>query len=338
MIPVKKFPLHVTRYPYQVTNVTNLTISPSSNPHIISSSHLLIILLLFSFLPSSLMAQRGIQKAPHEFSINAGAGVATYVFSPIPKKSSSVGFSSDFGLGFTGFFSQQVGIHVGAGIGLFNVKSKVRELKTVSYKLRDPDYNDPRAEFYDLHTTLNRYNDIHKTLFITIPVMFHFQSVQKQYWNWNNTQKAGFYAMGGVKVMFLINNKYETRVPTIYNAAYYPELDNWADTQPFMGFGTFEGNTVKGSLDFGVMATLSVELGVKWRIENNMFFYTGVFFDCGLNDPIKDSRKSYGDFKNGLDAVRLRDEVPVLKYANRANLMMVGIKLHFAFSRQQRPF
>jgi len=331
--------IQVKNYKLQVTNVTNVTLSLSAFLRFCSSALLLFCFsafLLFSFLPLS--AQRAPQKAPHEFSINAAAGVSTYAFSPKPKKSSSVGFSSDFGIGFTGFFTQQLGVHVGAGFGLCNVKSTVRELKAVSLHLRDEDFTDTRYEFYDLHTTLNKYNDIHKTLYITIPVMLHFQTVQKQYWSWKNTQKAGFYAMGGFKVMFLVDNKYETRVPTIHNAAFYPEMNNWAGTQEFKGFGTFDGNTVKGKLDFAVMATFSLEAGVKWRIENNMFFYTGVFFDCGLNDPIKDSRKSYGDFKSALDAAKFRDEVPVLKYANRANLMTVGVKLHFAFSRQQRPY
>jgi hypothetical protein len=285
---------------------------------------LLVLLLMFSSL--HLMAQ----KAPHEFSINAAAGISTYAFSPTPKKASSLGYNCDFGFGFTGFFSRQVGVHVGAGFGLFNVKSKVNKLYSLT-----PDLYDKDIELhYELHTTLNGYNDIHKTLYINLPVMIHFQTIQKQYWSWKNTQKAGFYAMGGFKVLFLFNNKYEARVPTMYNAAYYPTLNNWADTQEFKGFGTFKGNAVTGSLDFGVLVTFSLEMGVKWRIENNMFIYTGVFFDCGLNDPIKDSRKPYNQFT---EPYQLK-EMTILKYADRANLMAVGVKVHFAFSRKARAF
>jgi len=290
-----------------------------------------LFILLFMLSSLHLWAQKN--KAPHEFSLNAGAGISTYAFTPTPKKASSVGYNCDFGFGFTGFFNRQLGIHVGAGFGLFNVKSKVNKLYTLTPNLSDLD--DKGKELpYELHTTLNGYNDIHKTLYISIPVMLHFQTIQKEYWNWNNTQKAGFYAMGGFKVLFLFNNKYEARVPTMYNAAYYPTLNNWADTQEFKGFGTFNGNAVKGNLDFGVLVTFSLEAGVKWRIENNMFIYTGVFFDCGLNDPIKDSRKSYKEFT---DPEQLK-KVTIMKYADRANLMAVGIKLHFAFSKRQRPF
>ena len=166
-----------------------------------------LFLLLFILSNLHVMAQRG--KPPHEFSLNAGGGISTYAFSTAPKKSSSVGYNFDFGIGFTGFVSQQFGVHVGVGFGQFNVKSKVNELLTLSKNLYDELWTDERAKYYDLHTTLKGYTDLHKSLYISIPLMLHFQTIQKQYWSWKNTQKAGFYAMGGVKLLLLFNNQYE---------------------------------------------------------------------------------------------------------------------------------
>ena len=297
----------------------------------ISAKRTLILLFMLSSL--YLMAQ----KAPHEFSVNAGAGVSTYAFSPIQKGGKSLGYNFDFGFGFTGFLSKQIGIHVGAGLGQLNVKSKVNELFTITKGLYEVDDNGNDLP-YELHTKLIGYADMHKTLYINIPLMLHFQSIQKQYWSWKRTQKAGFYAMGGIKLLLLFNNQYEAKIDTMYNKAYYPSLNNWADTQTFKGFGKFTGEVCKGNFDFGLLATFSLEAGVKWRIENNMFIYTGVFFDCGLNDPIKESRKAYGNYKDGLDAKKLLEDIPILKYSERANLMMVGIKIHMAFSRKARPW
>jgi hypothetical protein len=310
---------------YMIKNQKNISTGRKfPAPYICLSAFLL-------FCSTALVAQ----KAPHEFSVNAGAGISTYAFTPIPKKASSLGYITDFGFGFTGFISRQVGIHVGVGFGLFNVKSKVDTLYNLKKNLSDFDEHGKELP-YELHTKLINYNDMHKSLFINIPIMFHYQSYQKQYWSWKKTQKAGFYARGGVKLLLLLNNQYEATIPTMYNKAYYPTIDNWADTQEFKGLGTFVGNTQKGDLDFGLLATLSLEAGVKWRIENNLFIYTGVYFDCGLNDPIKDNRKLWGDFKDGLDAFNLLNEVSILNYTNssRANLMVVGIKLHFAFSKK----
>jgi len=320
--------INLSSYKLQVTNGS---CAKRGNLTVLRSYALIVFFLsvLLLFNSAALMAQ----KAPHEFSLNAAVGISTYAFSPTPKKVSSVGYISDFGFGFTGFISRQVGIHVGAGFGLFNVKSKVNKLFTLTPNLIDED-DDGKNVPYELNTTLRKYSDVHKTLFINIPIMVHFQTIQKQYWSWKNTQKAGFYAMGGFKIFFLVNSKYEARIPEMYNAAYYPTLHNWADTQTFKGFGTFKGNVVKGTFDFGVLATFSLEAGVKWRIENNMFLYTGVYFDCGLNDAIKDSRKSYKEFTSPEQL----ENVTTLKYFDRANLMAVGIKIHFAFSRKQRPF
>lgn len=293
----------------------------------------LTLCLIFCVLSSSyVMAQK---KSPPEFSLHAGAALATYAFKSAPKEASSLGYSSDFGVGFTGFFSQQLGIHVGASFGFFNVKSKVSKLQTLTPALYDDEHPNLR---YDLYTTLSGYNDIHKTLFVNIPVMLQFQTKQRQYFSWKNTQKAGFYAAGGVKVFFLFNNKYEARVASLYNAAYYPQLDNWADTQEFKGFGTFNnsgrGFDVTGNLDFGILVALALEAGVKWRIDNHIFIYTGAFFDCALNDPIKDSRKPHENYIHPNDL----SDLTILKYANKANLMTVGVKLRFAFTRPQRAY
>ncbi|MCL2246813.1 MAG: hypothetical protein FWC10_06850 [Lentimicrobiaceae bacterium] len=271
------------------------------------------------------------QKAAPEFSLHADGGIATYCFQPAIKGTSSLGFSSDFGVGFTGFFGRQIGIHTSVGFGLFNVKSKTN-LKTVTSNLTQTGASVPL--YYDLHTTLTDYTEIHKTMFVTIPVMLQFQTRHRQYWNPRLAQRAGFYALGGVRVNLLFNNKYETHVATLSNAAYYPEYNNWTATQTFAGFGNFDGYNNAGKLDFGVLVMLALETGVKWRIDNNIYVYTGAFFDCGLNNPAKDARK---DYKEIIDQEQLRD-LPLLKFSDRINLMVVGIKVRIAFSRSLRAY
>ncbi|MCL1849827.1 MAG: hypothetical protein FWF70_00190 [Bacteroidetes bacterium] len=301
--------------------------------------NLCVILFAISSLP--LLAQR-VQKAPHEFSVYADGGISTYCFQPSTKGvlfaefrstnkpgfkiNSSVGFSSELGFGFTGFLSRQVGIHTGVGFGMLNVKSKAN-LYSITPSYTGTGYP------CDLHIKLMGYTEIHRTMFVTIPVMLQFQTRQKQYWNLSKSQKAGFYAQGGVKLHFLFNNKYAAGVDTLFRAAYFPELDNWAATQKFAGLGKMDGNKTDGSLDFGTMALFACEAGVKWRIDNNIFVYTGVFFDCALNDPLKkDNRKSYESYINLQDF----EELTLLKFSERINLMVVGIRIRAAFTKYQR--
>jgi hypothetical protein len=292
-----------------------------------------LFLMLLALSSFHVMAQR----APTEFSVQAAGGVSTYCFAPSPKPYSSAGFSTDFGAGFTGFLNRQLGIHVGIGFGLFNVKSKVSNLKTVLPGLYDSD-NDMK---YDLHSTLSDYTEIHKSLFLNIPIMLQFQTQQKQYWSWKQSPKANFYAMGGLKLLFLFNNKYDAHVRMLSNAAYYPEYNNWTATQIFAGYGDFKtGYSGSGKMEFGVMAMFALELGAKWWLGNNLNIYTGAFFDCGLNDPIKDSRDSYNKYTSeaSLEGLEDYEGLKILKVSDRANMIVVGIKVRFAFSRLQRRY
>ncbi|MCL2289248.1 MAG: outer membrane beta-barrel protein [Bacteroidetes bacterium] len=279
-------------------------------------------IILFVFTNLNVLAQKNTSL---EFSAHLGGGFDAFLFKPSSKDISSAGYGGEIGGGFAGFFSPQVGIYIGAGFNMANIKSKVTGLKHVTNELIDPDH----PYTYNLHTTLNGYSELQKMMFINIPVMFQFQTKHKQYWNWKQNKNVGFYLMGGVKLFLLVSNKYDVSVASLYNAAYYPELDNWADTQTFKGFGLFDGNSTSGKLDFGLMATLALETGVKWRIDKNVFLYTGVYFDYGLNDPFKDSREPHSNFISQ----KHLENLTLLKFADKVNLMAVGIKVRFAFLR-----
>jgi hypothetical protein len=268
------------------------------------------------------------QTAPHEFSVFAAGGFAANCYQPVSKDISSVGFSSDFGFGFTGFVSQQIGFQIGAGFGIFNIKSKATNLvSSICGKLKNDNGLD-----YDLYTTLIGVTEVHKTFFLQIPAMIQFQTKMKPAWDWTRSQKSGFYALTGVKALFLVSNRYETHVSELYNAAYFPDLDNWAATQKFKGFGGFnEGYPAMGKLDFGVMALFAFEAGMKWRISKTACLYSGVYFDCGLNDPTKKSRQSYTNYKYEKDL----EDLTILKFADKLNYMAGGIKVRVAFTYNQ---
>jgi hypothetical protein len=308
------------------------------------------LLLLFVLSNLHVVAQR---KAAPEFSVYANGGIALYSFRPLSanvpsydvssrfeggvksKVHSSLGFSSDFGMGFTGFFSQQVGIHTGVGFGLSNVTTKayLYNLAPGLYDDLNPHLSDPH---FDLHTAFE-YTEKHKPKFITIPVMLQFQTKQKQYWSLARNQKPGFYALGGIKINFLLPNTkregYEVIVDKRENYAYYTDLHNWGEYQP-AGLGKQPGYDKAGKLDFGLLVMLALETGVKWRIDNNHFIYTGVFFDCGLNNPTKNNRSDYTE----ITTTGKLPDLGLLKFSDRLNAMVVGVKVRFAFTKNQRGY
>jgi hypothetical protein len=271
----------------------------------------------FAHLPILLFAmitlQLSAQKTSNEFQIYGGAGIPVLS----PKGSTIRGFSGDAGLGFTTFIDRQIGLHFGVGFGLNNVEINVDDLITVT-----PGLIDANALLFDLHTTLSGYKEVQKSTFFTVPIMLQFQP---------NTH--GFYAMGGVKLLFQYRTAYESRVEAFHNAANYLQFDNSANTQTFAGLGPFPGNNTTGNFDLGLFTMLTLEMGMKWQISENTFLYTGAFFDYGLSDPVQSQRRPLGDYYWPEHLQHLT----LMSFADRINPATVGIKLRLAFTRSSTP-
>jgi len=274
----------------------------------------IVALWIIVFALSSL--QVFAQREPSEFTIFGGGGLSFFGYQAPVEKVSSIGYHGDIGVGFTGFVSRMCGFHVGAGFGLLNVKARVGNLKNLTPgKIDDNDYP------FDLHASLLGYSEVHKTLFVSVPLLFQFQTKQNQY----RGSGKSFYAMSGVKLLMLFNTTCDTRVANLYNAAYYPEFDNWAATQKFAGLGTFDGIT--GSEKFGValLPMFTFETGIKWNLKAGLLLYTGVYFDCALTDPTKKNRTPVSELNTTESSLSL------LALYKKSSVMDLGIKLRLAF-------
>ena len=294
---------------------------------------LIAILLTFGALSAS-------AKTPYELSVYGGGGYSFFLFRPYTEKvpaypktniehsmvngTSSSGASGDLGIGFTGFVSPQIGIHIGLGLGISNIGVKVDSMKNYATEQFDV-VNGNRP--YDLYTSLYDYRETHRMFSLSIPFMLQFQSQQSQSWSRKSDLAQGFYAMTGFKFNVLFNSTFESKIATLDNTAHYLDLDNIAGTQTFAGLGHFKGKNGQG--DFGYIHTLfTFEAGMKWRIADNMFLYTGAYFDYGLNDPSKSSRTPIAE-NNYIDLVNAN--LSMLEFSSKTNLMTFGVKLRLAF-------
>jgi len=269
-------------------------------------------------------------KSPNELSLYGGGGFSTYYCQPSLREASSNGFSGDIGGAFTAFVSSQVGFHIGVGLGFYNIENKVEYFQTTSLDL----YDNNNDRFFDLHTTLFDYREKHQTLCLSIPLMVHVQSNMDRSWNRRQNQDVGFYLLTGIKANLLLGRKYESSVGNLFNAAYYKDFDNWAATQRFAGLGLFDGKSVSGKANFGILALFTIEAGPKWVLNNNMFLYTGIYFDYGLTDPGKSSREPV---ENYIYPEQL-ENLPLLSYTDKMNLMTIGFKVRLAFVRNTSPY
>jgi len=273
-----------------------------------------LILMLFATRTLTVTGQKPL----NEFSIYGGGGLAAFCFQPSIKNASSMGYGGDAGLGFTRFFNQNWGIHIGAGLGFFNVKNKVDNLRFIT-----PEQKDCEDNLFDLHTTLHEYEETHQAIFLTVPLMLQYQTKMNQAFNLNKDKKMGYYVMAGFKALFPLNYSHTSEIASLNNAAYYPEFDNWIYSLPILGLGSFDGNSVKGKLKFDVLTMFAFETGAKWRIGERFFLYTGVYFDCGLHDPIRKNRVPYTNY--------IYPDKFLLEFTKTMNLMAAGIKLRLAY-------
>ena len=298
------------------------------------SIKLIAVLLTLSALSAS-------AKSPHEFSIYGGGGYSFFAFRPytenvlVPKSTmdnpiynpmvsgtSSSGASGDLGVAFTGFISPQVGLHVGLGLGISNVEVKVDSMK--NYAPNQFDRINKRV--HDLYTSLYDYRETHRTFCLSIPLMIQFQSQQDQSWNRKSDLSKSFYAMTGFKLNFSFNSTYESKVVSQHNTSYYPDFNNWANTQTFAGLGSFKGKNAQGDFGF-IHALFTFEAGMKWRIADNMFLYTGAYLDYALNDPSKNNRTPISD-NDYIDPANAN--LSMYEFSSQTNLITFGIKLRLA--------
>ncbi|MCL2042371.1 MAG: PorT family protein [Bacteroidales bacterium] len=248
----------------------------------------------------------------HEFSINGGGGLSAlnYKLSSGGKK---LGGGGEFGVGYTCLFTEQIGLHVGAGIGLYNAKADLDGAGVVTAGLTDDE-----GDRFNMHTTLHGYQETQNATFLNIPVMAHFQTglVHK------------FYAMGGVKVGLPVSCKYDLSGATLTNEAYYPEYDNVLKEPTFAGYGDFDNISSSGKTKYKISAALALEAGMKWNIGSLLAVYTGAYFDYGLTNIAKET--SFVNYNNAEPANFTINSA--VASANKINVMAVGVKVRLALS------
>jgi len=295
----------------------NLTLLRSYGLTLLRSYGLTVLLLAVS--TSSTFAQR----YPSEISVYGAGGFNIFVVQKPANKTSSAGYGIDAGVGYTYFFSENLGLHTSVGFGYFNTTNRLKSLSFVS-----PDQkNDCDDNIYDLYTTLNYYSENHKTMYLSVPLMLQYQTRMQPLSNRNRKNNAGFYAMAGAKALFMVNNEYTTEVVSLYNKSYYPQFNNWISDQPELGLGLFKGNRVTDKLAFKVLPIASLEAGIKWQFGKKVILYTGAYFDIGLYDYTKKQRVPYSNFT----AQEHLAELSLLEFSNKMNLMAGGVKVRVAF-------
>ena len=282
--------------------------------------------IIFLFLFTSLFASAQViaDKEPNEISIFLGGGLSSIHHQQMPHAPYFNGSAIEFGIGNTHYFNRKWAIFVGAGPAIYSTS------KRVDVDVLTAGLTDRNGYAFDLYTTTD-YSEAFQIMSINIPVMLQYQS-RRNYMTWWQRMKRyhGFYFMGGVKASIPINDTYEAEITRITNAAYYPEMDNWAATQRFAGLGSFDdGSITDGSLKFDIGFKVALEAGFKWRFGKNYLLYTGAFCDIGLSNAVKETREPV---RNHIAVDHISD-FSILTFSDNINMMTAGIMFRLSFYR-----
>lgn len=256
----------------------------------------------------------------HEVFFSAGVGLHQLQYA-VNAGNISSNPGGMVGLGYTYFITDSWGISTGIEGAYYNTMLKLDEFTSVT-----KDLNDGEGHIFDFHSTVKNYSETQKAYMLSIPLMGMYQTK-----GFNK-----FYISAGVKFGIPFGS-YESD-GTYINKGYFPERDNWAIDQKFMGFGVFENEKNDDKLQYNLSLMLALELGAKWFTDSDWSVYTGIYGEYGVNPIInpnetKDFITYQSDIKNiftngsALESTYTNNDNQVIKFTEKVRPLSVGFRI-----------
>jgi hypothetical protein len=275
-----------------------------------------------------LFAQYKRNTLSHEFSLSAGAGFSWVDYS-LEQGIVSKGGGETFGLGYSILFNNFWGFNTGLEYNAYCSTASSNSFEEIYFGL-----NDGEGHIYDLHSEISGFKEKQQAGFLSVPLMFHIQT---------NTDIVLF-ANFGTKISIPVFANYQNvKNAMLRNRGYFPDKENWAINQRFMGFGTFGVEKNNGALEFNNSYTASVEAGVKIPLNDNLAIQTLFYCDYGLNDIVKDhsekqyiagvfSGNDYNYHNNSILTTSFSPNGQSTAFSGKTVAIAIGIKIRFALT------
>lgn len=273
-------------------------------------------------------AQDDYQK--HEFSVGGFAGIMSLKHD-LEQGTSKDKLAGGMGLGYTYFFSENLGLATGLDFAFYNQDLKLGEVSG-SHQAYDLE----RRVDFEFRYNLKDYTEQQSAFYLNIPIMMHYQFAEMD--------NLMFYVAAGGKVGLPINGKYKSIRGSLKTEGYYPHNGDLIDDIPFRGFGEFPVSAHDDKIKYKMSVSLALETGAKWKLPNDMFLYTGVFVDYGLNDIKKEDMGlkplvQYNPLNpedhvySGILSSSNEKEGQENTFVKKINTMGYGIKVRLAFGK-----
>jgi len=219
----------------------------------------------------------------HEFSLHIGGGLSTLRYDPLIGEQSN-GFDKEFGFGYAYFLSPWIGFATGLEFAFYSAEFKLKNRIVSEYYVKDLD-----DSTFKFKSKWDNYTEEQSAVMLQVPLMLQLQT------------DIGYYVMAGVKGAISISGSSSGK-GDLMNTAYYggqihcelyisdcinmpQEGEN--KYEKYTGAGLYKGKKTESQEKFKSALFVSMEMGKKWRFEDGLSLYTGVYFDYGLNNILK---------------------------------------------------
>lgn len=278
------------------------------------------------FLSFVLLFSMGIAaQTKQEVGAYLGGGLSTLNYKHVDGRvDNRMGFS--LGFSYRYFLAENWAIQSGLELSKYN--SEINQ-DVISGKI---DAVDDEMENFEYLYTLGGYNEKQNSYFMNIPIMINYQTG-------NSSKMTNVYAAAGFKLGLPVSTKYTSSIASITTSGYYSANDVTYDDLLFRGFGTFTDVKTKDKVKSNMQVMLSAEFGLKNRIGEKLFIYTGLYFDYGLND-LTSKNKNFIEYNTNeplsirnqsILNSRIHADSETKKLVNKVNAMSFGVKVNLAF-------
>jgi len=216
----------------------------------------------------------------NEFSFWGAGGISTLYYKPTFGEKTE-GFGGNAGFGYTRYFSPNFGFLIGAEAALYQAKISVDGLQD-AYNTHDK-HNGDRIIYI---TRFDKYTEQQRLVNVNIPLMLQFQA--------GGNHK--FFAAAGFKLGLPVWSQYESSDNEFSAYGYHYITNQYFYHQFSWNYGDFAGKSIKGKFDTDFAYMGSLELGVKWALNQKLSLYTGAYADYTFNNINKVNTNNFLEY------------------------------------------
>jgi hypothetical protein len=209
-----------------------------------------------------------------EVNVGLGAGSSSLKYQTDLGNSKS-GFGWNFGVGYSHYFSEIIGVSIGLETEMFSSSINIPAV-TFSQQISTPP---GLSGNFSLQANYTGLKESQSALMFQIPIMIQFR--------FPVTEKSSFFVGTGIKAGFPVSSKWNQSIGSLTTTGYSDYTGQTYSDMPNHGFSTYPGVSSSGKLELQSPIFYTLEGGMKFNVAKGMDLYAGLFFDYGLNSIYK---------------------------------------------------